>query len=93
MRRSEEPGAFGPQRLIGRPAIRHAQRHRVADQVGVGGRLEDHGGLVGARSPRGSLQPPGLRVIQDLGFSEVTRYEATTNGRSHVVLGGTSPIA
>jgi hypothetical protein len=34
---------------------------------------------------RGSLEPPGLRVIQDLGFSEVARFEATTNGRSYVV--------
>ena len=32
-----------------------------------------------------------LRVIQGLGFSEVARFEATTNGRSYVVLVGTSP--
>ena len=50
MRRGEERGAPGPQRLIGCLAVSHTQRHRVTDPIGVSGRLEDHGGLVGGRA-------------------------------------------
>ena len=44
-------GAPGPQRLRSGLAVGHAQRHRVADQVGVGRRCEDDRGLVGGRPP------------------------------------------
>ena len=64
MRRGEEHGASGPQRLIGGLAVRHAQRHRVTDQVGVGGRLEDHRRLVSGRAAPADQQQPGAGESQ-----------------------------
>src|SRR5690348_7241573 len=59
MRRGEERGAPGPQRLIGCLAVSHTQRHRVTDPIGVSGRLEEHGGLVGGRAAPADQQQPG----------------------------------
>ena len=64
VRRGEERCAPRPQRLVRGLAVSHPQGHGVTDLIGVGGRPEDHGRLVGGRAAPAHQQKPGTGETQ-----------------------------